>query len=39
MSGEEKLNPYPEVPAKPDLPKIEKKILSDWGKSKRSSAL
>ena len=34
MSGDEKLTPYPEVPAKPDLPKIEKKILQDWSKSK-----
>ena len=34
MSGEEKLTPYPEVPAKPDLPEIEKKILSEWGTSK-----
>ena len=31
MSGEEKLTPYPKVPAKPDLPEIEKKILSEWG--------
>ncbi|GIR34764.1 MAG: hypothetical protein CM15mP49_01490 [Actinomycetota bacterium] len=38
MSGDEKLTPYPEVPAKPDLPEIEKKILQDWSKSKRSSA-
>ncbi len=34
MSGEEKLTPYPEVPAKPDLPEIEKKVLSEWGISK-----
>ena len=34
MSGEEKLTPYPKVPAKPDLPEIEKKILSEWGTSK-----
>ena len=34
MSGEEKLTPYPKVPAKPDLPEIEKKILSEWGASK-----
>ena len=33
MSGDEKLTPY-EVPAKPDLPKIEMKILQDWSKSK-----
>ena len=24
MSGDEKLTPYPKVPAKPDLPEIEK---------------
>ena len=34
MSGDEKLTPYPKVPAKPDLPEIEKKILQDWSKSK-----
>ena len=34
MNGEEKLTPYPEVPAKPDLPEVEKKVLSGWRTSK-----